>query len=240
MRFLLWLFPVFERDFAVKPTGTGEVWLVGRALACRQWAALVAFLRKAIDVVRTRFGGPVSYGSLPLEGVDWGPFDIIATDAVYRSAETKERFRDLVRAFAAQGRTQGKPVAVTEFGCMTFAGAADMAIDIHSMVVWDPDGRPASLAGTYVRDEQGQANYVRELLDAFDAEGVDIAFVYTFARYDLPRRADPSADLDLASRGVVAVLDSERHPGDSGGRRYPDMPWEPKTAFDAVADWFSR
>lgn len=49
-----------------------------------------------------------SYASVvPLEGVDWAPFDI--------------------SAFVAQGRAQGKPVAVTEFGCATFRGAGAVA-----------------------------------------------------------------------------------------------------------------
>ena len=80
-------------------------------------AGINDFLRRAIDVVRERFGGPVSYASLPLEGVDWSRFDIIATDAAYRSAATAPTFRESVRAFVAQGRAQGKPVAATEFGC---------------------------------------------------------------------------------------------------------------------------
>src|SRR5262245_37408326 len=29
------------------------------------------FLSKAVDIVRARFGGPISYASLPLEGIDW-------------------------------------------------------------------------------------------------------------------------------------------------------------------------
>ncbi len=43
----------------------------------------------------------------------------------------------------------------------------------------------------------------------FAAEGVDAAFVYTFARYDLPHRDDPYLDLDRASAGVVKVLDGQ-------------------------------
>src|SRR5262249_14728270 len=39
------------------------------------------FLRRATEVVRSHFGGKVSYASLPHEGVDWSLFDIIATDA---------------------------------------------------------------------------------------------------------------------------------------------------------------
>ena len=196
------------------------------------------FLRRAVDVVRARFNGPVSYASVPLDGVDWGPFDIIATDAGYRTAATAERFRDLIRAFVSQGRAQGKAVAVTEFGCSSHRGGADMGGTGDSMIVWGDDGRAAHLNGDYVRDEAEQATYLREVLDVFDAEGVDAAFVYTFARYDLPHRDDPRADLDRASPGVVKVLDVQANVRGGHDRRYADMPWEPKAAFDALADYY--
>jgi hypothetical protein len=96
------------------------------------------------------------------------------------------------------------------------------------------------LNGEFVRDEHEQATYVRELLDIFTAEGIDAAFVYTFARYDLPHRDDPAEDLDMTSAGVVKVFDSQSTARDRQNQRYPDMPWEPKAAFDAVADWFGR
>jgi hypothetical protein len=203
-------------------------------------AAMNAFLRGAVDVVRARFGGPVSYASLPLEGVDWAGFDIIATDAGYRTSVTAPRFRENIRAFVAQGRAQGKPVAVTEFGCATYRGASDSAGTGDKTIVWGGDGRAARLKGEYARDEKGQATYLGELLDVFAEEGVDAAFVYTFARYDLPHRDAPLLDLDRASAGVVKVLDSESGARDPRGRRYPDMPWEPKVAFDTLADWYGR
>ncbi|HKQ72452.1 MAG TPA: hypothetical protein VJ810_01895 [Blastocatellia bacterium] len=196
------------------------------------------FLRRAVEVVRARFGGKVSYAALPLEGVDWAPFDIIATDAAYRSAATAERFRENIRAFVAQGRAQGKPVAVTEFGCGTHRGAADVAGHGASIIVWSDDDRAARLNGEYVRDEGEQSTYLRELLEVFEAEGVDSAFVYTFAIYFLPHRSDPREDLDMASYGVVKVLDGQGGARDPRGRRYPDMPWEPKAAFTALADYY--
>ena len=193
------------------------------------------FLRRAVDIVRARFEGPVSYASLPLEGVDWTPFDILATDAAYRSAAMAPRFREGVRAYVEQGRAQGKPVAVTEFGCGTFRGAGDLAHrGAESMITWGDDGRPMRVDGEHVRDEAEQAAHVRELLEVFDSEGVDAAFVYTFARYDLPYREDPRADFDLASYGIVKVLEGRR------GERYPDMSWEPKAAFDALAERYQR
>lgn len=197
-----------------------------------------AFLRLAVDTVRARFGGRVSYASLPLEGVDWTPFDIVASDAVYRSAATAARFAELVRTFVAHGAACGKPVAVTESGCMTFRGAANnTSRDIHDLVEWGVDGRPQRLKAPLLRDEAEQATYLREVLDVFASEGVDAAFVYTFARYDLPRRSAPHTDLDVVSCGIVAVLD-----GEAGRRegRYPDLPWEPKAAFDAVAAHYAE
>lgn len=198
------------------------------------------FLRLAVDAVRSRFGGKVSYASLPLEGVDWAPFDIISTDAAYRTAATADHFRENIRAFVAQGRAQGKPVAITEFGCTTHRGAADGGGDSlveGAIVVWGDDGRPIRLNGEYVRDEDEQATYLREVLAVFEAEGVDNAFVNTFARYDLPHKSDPREDFDMASFGVVKVLDGL---GAERGQRYPDMPWEPKVAFATLADYYGR
>jgi hypothetical protein len=208
-----------------------------RPLIVQVRAGVNDFLRRATQVVRARFGGKVSYASLPFEGVDWTPFDIIATDAGYRTAATAATYRDLMRAFVAQGRSQGKPVAVTEFGCATYRGAADSGKDAHALVIYGDDGRPSHLNGEYVRDEAEQATYLRELLEVFESEGVDAAFVYTFARYDLPHRSDPREDFDVASFGVVKVLDRQ-----SGVRsqRYPDMPWEPKAAFTILADCYGR
>jgi hypothetical protein len=185
------------------------------------------FLGKAVEATRARFGGKLSYASIPFEGVDWRPFDIISTDAGYRTADIAERFRGDIRGFVAQGRAQGKPLAITEFGCATYLGAANRA-DRLDTIEWD-GARPVRLKGEYTRDEDEQARYISELLDVFEAEGVDNVFVYTFARYDLPHRNAPWEDFDVASYGVVKVLEGRR------GQRYPDMPWEPKVAFTTLA-----
>lgn len=195
-------------------------------------AQMRELLRKAVDLVRARFGGRISYASLPFEAVDWSMFDIISTDAGYRTAAMAARFRDDIRAFVAQGRALGKPVAITEFGCAAHRGGADVTDRADSMIEWGEGARPVRLTGEYVRDEEEQARYLRELLEVFDTEGVDAAFVYTFARYDLPHRTAAHEDFDLASRGVVRVLEGR------SGMRYPGMPWEPKAAFDALADYY--
>jgi hypothetical protein len=73
---------------------------------------------------------------------------------------------------------------------------------------------------------------VRELFEIYDEGGVDAAFVYTFARWDLPTSSDPERDFDIASFGIVKVLETGRT-----GTTYPGSPWEPKAAFHALAEY---
>jgi hypothetical protein len=56
--------------------------------------------------------------------------------------------------------------------------------------------------------------------------------VFTFALHDYPHRpdGDPRDDLDLASYGIVKVLEGGH------GQTYPDMAWEPKAAFKMLAE----
>ncbi|QYJ15542.1 hypothetical protein Rxycam_01366 [Rubrobacter xylanophilus DSM 9941] len=225
---------LFTEGFLPGDTFTGRVAYLRSASPARLRELLAGlpsrfngFLGEAVALARERFGGRISYASLPSEGVDWTPFDIVSTDAGYRSTEDAEQYREGIRALTALG----KPVAVTEFGCMTHVGAASKASDASEMIEYD-GSTPIRLNGDYVRDEQEQAAYLREQLDLLDGEGVDAAFVYTFARYDLPHRAEPRDDLDMASMGVVKVC--EDRPGDT----YPGMPWEPKAAFAALADYY--
>ncbi|WP_433323079.1 hypothetical protein [Spirillospora sp. CA-294931] len=177
------------------------------------------FLGRAVAAVRARFGGRVSYASLPFEGVDWTPFDLVATDAGYRDAATASGFRESLRAQVARG----KPFAVTEFGCATYRGAADRGGRGDSILEWDERARPVRLTARVVRDEQEQAAYLRELLDIFDEEGVDTAFVNTFASRDRPASDAPERDFDTASFGIVKILES-------GGS-------EPKAAFHTLAEY---
>jgi hypothetical protein len=89
-----------------------------------------AFLGNAVLIVREQSGGEVTYASIPFEGVDWTPFDIVATDAGYRPARIADQYRDGVRRLVAVG----KPVAITEVGCTTHAGATDLGGDANEMV----------------------------------------------------------------------------------------------------------
>lgn len=174
-------------------------------------------LGKAAVAVRERFGGAITYASLPFERVDWAPFDYVGADA-YRSAHNAATFRAEVGAL----RRHGRPVVVTEFGCCTFRGAADLGA--RGWMVVDRD--TWRLDGHYERDEEGQATYLRELLTVFEEEDVDTAFWFTFAGFRYPHHPDPRHDLDLASYGLIR-LDS-------------DGTWSPKASFHALAHHYAR
>jgi len=192
---------------------------------------LNAFLADAVTIIRSRFHGRITYAAIQFEAVDWDPFDFVTVELI-RSAAVADIFRAGVRALVAQP----KPVAITGFGTATWRGADDVAP--RSMEVIENDaatGAPLRLSDVFERDEPAQAAYLRELLEIFDSEGVDSTFVFLFALDNLPHRpdGDPRYDLDLASLGIVKVLEGRQ------GSRYPRMPWEPKAAFAAVADFYA-
>jgi hypothetical protein len=188
------------------------------------------FLADAVAVVRERFAGRITYAAIPVEGVDWTSFDIVSVELI-RSAEVADQFRNGVRRLVAQG----KPVAITGFGSTAYRGAGDRGGRSMEIVCYDEHtGAPVRLNGDYLRDEAGQATYLGELLEIFDTEGVDSTFVFLFALEGFPHRpgGDPRDDLDMASPGIVKMLDGRR------ADTYPDMPWEPKAAFAKLAECY--
>jgi hypothetical protein len=129
---------------------------------------------------------------------------------------------------------------------------------------------PPRVDGHYVRDEGLQAREVEDQLGVLDAAGVEGAFVFTFVSPNSPYNDDPRFDSDMGSFSLVksyaeretvqefaaqaarqgkeflgvdldpAVL--ERFSGSVGkrGQKYPDLPWEPKESFKAVADYYGK
>ncbi|MFJ7231292.1 hypothetical protein ACIQVF_17270 [Streptomyces tendae] len=204
-----------------------------RAEALRELGVRVnAFLREAAATVREHFQGPLTYAAIQFEQVDWTPFDVV-TYELLRSAEVADRFREAVRTLAQDP----KPLAVTGFGTAAYRGAGDRGGRVLEVVEHDPRTRaPVRLNGVYERDEAGQAAYLSELLEIFETEGVDSAFVFLFALAGYPHRpdGDPREDLDRAGLGIVKLLEGHR------GHTYPDMEWEPKAAFAAVARQYGK
>lgn len=185
-------------------------------------ARLNTFLAEVVVDVRQRFGGAVTYASGTWENIDWTPFDIVSVDA-YRDVRNMIGYRRTLRRY----RGHGKPVAATEFGCCTYKNAG-----LRGGTGWtiaDHGTEPPRLRGSHVRSEAEQVRYMGKLLKIFESEGLDTVFWFTFASYNLPHREDPALDLDMAAYGVVKVLDG------TTGTTYPDMAWEPKLSFHALA-----
>jgi hypothetical protein len=210
-------------------------------------APLNAFLTEANDRVRQVFAGSVTYASVPLETVDWSRFDFVSVD-LYRDARIRDRFGDILGRYF----THGRPVAITEFGCCTYRGAADAGgrgFEIIDYSASDRDGTPPRLNGQYVRDEPEQARELTELLTIFGQAGADATFVMTFAAPLNPYSTDPMYDLDMASYSLVKSYGGRlgpfgaaypRAPWDRDllGTTYHDMPWQPKESFAAVASYY--
>jgi hypothetical protein len=198
------------------------------------------YLTQAVASVRQAYHGPITYASLPFEEVDWQPFDFIGMDH-YRATRINDRYADMLKPLLAHG----KPVAIMEFGCCTYQGAegaggqAFNIVDIKTLVLHQLPllGRfvRPRLKGMYVRDESLQAREVIASLKVFDEVGVDAAFVFTFVNPRNPYSQDPMHDLDMASYSLVRSYQD-------GGRgvAYPDMIWEPKESFEAVAGYYEK
>jgi len=121
----------------------------------------------------------------------------------------------------------------------------------------------------YIRDEELQARELVDQLGVLDAAGVEGAFVQTFVVPNSPYRSDPRYDADMANFSLVKsfpeaeteeefrrqiirgaremmgvdldphVLDGFAGPMGEHGVTYPDLPWEPKESFRAVAAYYA-
>jgi hypothetical protein len=128
---------------------------------------------------------------------------------------------------------------------------------------------PARVDGHYVRDEGLQAMEIADQLRVLDAAGVDGAFLQTFVSPTSTYVDDPRFDGDMAGFSLVKsfadkdtaegiavqkasqskeLVGIELDPSDllkfSGevgrmGVTYPDMHWEPKESFRALADYYA-
>lgn len=201
--------------------------------------ALNAFLGKAAAAVRKLFGGEISYASLPFEPVDWSLFDIIGVDH-YRDARVKDRYAQMLRPLLAHG----KPVVVTEFGMRTYRGADtsgslgfgirdNVSQALHQLPLVGRFTRPRLKEGDWQRDEDLQARELAETLAILHAEGIDGAFVSEFVAPEATYSDQARYDLDMNAMSLVKSY------AGAHGMTYPDMTWEPKKSFQAVADFYA-
>ena len=129
---------------------------------------------------------------------------------------------------------------------------------------------PPQIDGHYIRDEGVQAREIKAQLGILESAGVEGAFAYTFVAPTSPHVEDPRYDGDMASYSLVKsysqpesadqivtqtvkigkeILGVDLDPnalskfkGEVGkhGTTYPDMTWEPKEAFGALAEFYQE
>jgi hypothetical protein len=218
--------------------------LVGRIRKFRRRAVrgvnsdvLNQFLREACGRVRGVFHSDVTYAALIWETVDWSIFDIIGIDH-YRDSRVKDKYVQMMGSVFEYG----KPVVITEFGMRSYVGAESSgtlgfgivsipSLVLHKLPIVGHFVR-TRLKGDPVRDESLQAREIVETLEVLDTAGADGAFVCTFVDYLAPTDHQPKYDLDMSALSIVKLTEN-RH-----GSTYPEMEWEPKEAFNAIADYY--
>jgi hypothetical protein len=207
----------------------GRTWASRAKLLTVLWPLLPLFnqrlnryLARALSVVRPIFGGRVTYAAGSWEKVDWKDFDLIGVN-LYRDRSNTAGYRGALGKLVETT----KPVVITEFGCCTYEGAQTKGGGGHTIIDWHQV--PPVLKGNPRRSEQAQAGHLSELIEIFQEEGVEGAFVYAFSEPSNPFSASPRHDLDTASYGIVKTLPAVE--GESPR-------WEPKEAFYEVARRF--
>ncbi|MGH2887864.1 MAG: abortive infection protein, partial [Solirubrobacteraceae bacterium] len=206
----------------------------------QQRASLREFLERAAETARAAFAVEITYASLPFEDVDWSLFDVVGLDH-YREARIKDRYVQMLEPLLGLG----KPTLVTEVGMRGYQGAESSGVlgfgvadtrslFLHSLPVVGRFMRPHLQAGEFVRDEELQAREITETLEIIEQAGVDGAFVYTFVEQLSPYSEEPRYDLDMSALSLVKTY------ADRMGTTYPDMTWEPKASFRAVAEFYAR
>lgn len=209
-------------------------------LAGRHTPPLRAFLTDAVAAIRRRYHGPISYCSLPFENPDWDLFDIVAVNH-YRQTSPGRRYQAVLERLMAIG----KPVAITELGFVACSDAENpaflstlnatpLSLLALSLPAVGRFARPR-VRTIQPRDEKTQARLLIDQLEDLNRTGVDSTFVMSFSFPLAPYDADPRHDLDATSLSIVRTLPRGRQ-----GTTFPDMPWEPKQAFHALAEFHRR
>lgn len=197
--------------------------------------ALNEYLARTVAAVRQVYHGALTYASLAeLEKVEWGIFDLVGLD-LYRDKRNRPIYGTLIEKY----RSLGKPIVITEFGCCTYRGAEDAGGMGFHIIDWTAS--PPKLTGNYVYDQSVQARELTDQLNVIESAGAEGAFVFEFVQpgpFDDAQAKELLGaldyDPDIAAYTLVKSLVDRR------GTTYPDMPWEPKESFYAVAEYYRR
>jgi hypothetical protein len=182
---------------------------------------LRAFFEKVIPAVRRYFSGKLTYAAGEWEAIDWSVFDIVSVD-LYRAKHNQAYYAQQLQTYLIDG----KPLAITEFGCCPVKGGAELGGNATFTVLsLQESGLVVNEGWQYSEEEQ--VDYLETLFSVFKASGVAFAFWFTFATYEKQYSDISKHNLDMASYGIVQMLSH-------AGKAYPDMCWEPRKVFGAI------
>jgi hypothetical protein len=185
------------------------------------------FLGRAAGTARSIFGGGLTYSAGWFEDVDWSIVDFVGLTYYYTYHPAREGHAREIGAY----RRWDKPIVISEYGSMAYDGAAErglLAFDVVDRTV-DP---PTVLDG-YVRNETAQADYHRKMLAMYEELGVHSVAMAEFIHPTHPHSGDPKHDLDIASMAITKTIrDDYTDPATT-------YRFEPKEAFDAIADFYA-
>ncbi|EXF80871.1 hypothetical protein CFIO01_03379 [Colletotrichum fioriniae PJ7] len=186
-------------------------------------------LRSFLQVIRPVFHGRVTYSAGMWEVVDWTLFDIVGIDH-YRQGESESDYLKGLHRYRCE-----KPIAVMEFGCCAYEGAAALGAGGFMLLRGtNPDGT-GSFAGDVVPkySETEQADYVEAIIKILARAEVDAMFVYVFS-FPTYRTGEGMRNLDMMSFSLVKTWPET----DERSKAIP--PWAPKEAFRRVATAYKQ
>ena len=148
-------------------------------------------------------------------------FDLVGLDVYLRPIHATSIVRHL-RAF----EHFDKPVVATEFGCVT----NNLGVHEYGADVVDWTTRPPRITGATIRDEEIQAQSLATHLRAFDTAAIHGAFCFVFIEPAYLHDPTPGLDVDMASFGVVAAVETDdpAEPDNSLG-------WQPTPFYELAS-----
>ena len=191
------------------------------------------FLQRAVEIVRARFGGPVSYASLPLEDVDWS----CSTSSLRTPPTAPPRPANATPSSCAPSWSRGvRRGSRRDHGVRLRraprGGRRGRLGDWKN--VWDDNARAVGLKGMTCGPERAgdlPARAARRLRVGGDRRRVRLHL--RALRPSAPRRTGRRSRHGECRRGEGA-----RRSGRRARQALPDMPWEPKVAFDTLAELY--
>ncbi|KAK1625718.1 hypothetical protein BDP81DRAFT_483563 [Colletotrichum phormii] len=190
---------------------------------------LNGILRSFLEVIRPVFHGRVTYSAGIWEVVDWTPFDIVGVDH-YRQGESESNYLKGLERHRCE-----KPLAVMEFGCCAYEGAAPLgAGGFMPLQGTNPDDTGNFAGGIVPKySETEQADYVEAVIRLLAGAKVDAMFVYVFS-FPTYRAGEGTRNLDMMSFSLVKTWPET----DERSKEMP--PWAPKEAFGRVATAYKQ